>query len=322
MTYGNSENTALLISNGALEVLKNRLEDGTELVKNQAAWGVGNIAGEPQLRDICLEMGLMPLIVKLLESSSSQNSQRVAAWTISKLCCCPPWPPRDEVRICIPALVETLKQSTDELISVAICTALSYLSDCSGNDDTSVIEVFETGITPLLMQILRRTDNIEIIVPALKILGNFSSGSDDLVDDLLQHGIINDLPRFMNLAPTMQLAFWTASNLLGGTNEQCSMAMDLMPLILQFIVAPVDQPTLVESLFCLHSVLYERDPVLALDLLLPYQPQEAIIAFLSSFERHQSPSIYDSLREVLSSFMSRIFNQEQCEALLPYFENS
>lgn len=85
---GTSEQTQLIINNGAVPPLVKLLSSPSPEVREQAVWALGNIAGDGAMfRDYVLQSGVMePLLTVIGHDSSSLNLVRNAVWTLSNLC--------------------------------------------------------------------------------------------------------------------------------------------------------------------------------------------------------------------------------------------
>lgn len=85
-------------------------------VAEQATWTLGNIAGDgPEFRDMILDQGGLPMLLKLLESDVPIITVRTIAWTISNLCRNKnPYPPFHIVKTCLPSIVNLLIKCQDK----------------------------------------------------------------------------------------------------------------------------------------------------------------------------------------------------------------
>ena len=85
---GTSEQTQLILNNGAVPPLVKLLSSPSPEVREQAVWALGNIAGDgANFRDYVLQSGVMePLLAVIGNDSSSLNLVRNAIWTLSNLC--------------------------------------------------------------------------------------------------------------------------------------------------------------------------------------------------------------------------------------------
>lgn len=89
-----------------------------EQVAEQATWALGNIAGDgPKPRDLVLELGALPILLKLLESDLKISAVRNIVWTISNLCRNKnPPPPFSVVKTCLPTFRKLLYSKDNEVL--------------------------------------------------------------------------------------------------------------------------------------------------------------------------------------------------------------
>jgi hypothetical protein len=85
---GTSEQTQLIINNGAVTPLVRLLSSPSPEVREQAVWALGNIAGDgARFRDYVLQSGVMdPLLSVIGSETSGLMLIRNAIWTLSNLC--------------------------------------------------------------------------------------------------------------------------------------------------------------------------------------------------------------------------------------------
>lgn len=81
-------------------------------------WALGNIAGDgPKLRDIVLSNGIIPILIKLLETTTLATAKQNIVWTLSNLCRSKNPPPNFRYLFpCIPLLVNMLNQTDPQVI--------------------------------------------------------------------------------------------------------------------------------------------------------------------------------------------------------------
>lgn len=139
---GTSAHTATVIDSGAIPVFVSLLTLSNNCdVREQAAWALGNIAGDsPRCRDLVLNANaLKPLLLQLKKagstfqmttSTSELSMLRNTAWTLSNLCRGKPQPELSQVKPALAPLAELIS-STDPEMSADACWALCYLSGAS-----------------------------------------------------------------------------------------------------------------------------------------------------------------------------------------------
>ncbi|KAJ1569926.1 hypothetical protein HK096_009791, partial [Nowakowskiella sp. JEL0078] len=99
-------------------------------VRTQAAWALGNIAGEnADLRDYLLKEGILLPLLEIWKRTDDRNEKRsalhVAIWVYANIC---RWKSRnwEQLSIAFPTVEEVLTYKDDDIVSEA-CWALSRI---------------------------------------------------------------------------------------------------------------------------------------------------------------------------------------------------
>lgn len=174
----------------------------------------------------------MPLVVEVLSGSSVDN-QIMASNVLCVLCRNDPSPLRKDVISCLAALETIARRKSQEThieVLSRVLWCLYFLSDAGAD---SVVEIFETGVAPYVLEKTRVADAY-IIIPALKVLKMFCS-RPAYADLLIQQGYLWDLERLMKRPDTTREACQNVASLLDGTLDQNYADVHLMPEILDFI---------------------------------------------------------------------------------------
>ena len=156
-------------------------------VREQAAWALGNVAGDsPELRDMVLNAGAMPMTLQNLSSPHSITLLRNFTWTLSNFCRGKPQPSLELVAPALPALAHLIQSSNDAETMIDACWACSYLSD---GEDKRIKAVVDQNIIPSLITMLQSGSHAQII-PALRTIGNIVSGSDKQTQAVVDSGFL------------------------------------------------------------------------------------------------------------------------------------
>ena len=206
-------------------------------MRGQAAWGLGNIAGDsPTCRDLVLQAQALPHLLRLLDDSSPVALQRNAVWTVSNLTRGKPPPLFENVSPALPVLAKTLS-STDEETLTDACWALSYLSDGTNDKIQAVIET-DAGLVPRLVELLGHA-SAAVQTPALRTIGNIVTGDDAQTQTVTN---ANALPALLRLFESPKKSIrkescWTVSNITAGNKDQIQNVIDcgLIPPLVQLL---------------------------------------------------------------------------------------
>ncbi|KAI4349915.1 hypothetical protein L6164_010457 [Bauhinia variegata] len=231
---GTSENTKVVIDQGAVPIFVKLLGSPSDDVREQAVWALGNVAGDsPRCRDLVLSHGaLLPLLSQLNEHAKL-SMLRNATWTLSNFCRGKPQPPFDQVKPALPALAHLIHSNDEEVLTDA-CWALSYLSD--GTND-KIQAVIESGVCPRLVELLLHPSP-SVLIPALRTVGNIVTGDDMQTQVIINH---QALPCLLSLLTNnfkksvKKEACWTISNITAGNKQQIQAVIEaniIGPLVL------------------------------------------------------------------------------------------
>lgn len=228
-----TDHTQVIVDSGAVPVLVKCMMSGYAELREQAAWCLGNVAGHgPALRDICLNHNaLQPLLQNILDPHSSSLLQN-CVWTLSNFVRGKPKVNIDAITIAIPVLTELIKNK-DENVKIDATWALSYISD---GDEMRIEEVIRHCDLIHLTQMLHSEKNA-VIIPALRTMGNFVTGTDSQTQRVIDSGVLAPLVRLINhdKKNIRKETCWLISNIAAGTPDQKSQLFqfnEILPAVL------------------------------------------------------------------------------------------
>jgi hypothetical protein len=230
-----TEHTAVVADYGAIPHLVKLLTSNVPDVREQSAWCLGNISGDgPRLRDLVLQSGALgPLIANIAEPASI-SLLRNCTWSLSNFCRGKPQPDLNVIRPAVQALGMLLRATSDLETMADVGWALSYVSD---GDNDRIEAVVSQGVVPKLVDMLL-SDRTELIVPALRTLGNIVTGTD------AQTQLVLDTPNMLaginkvlshSKKNIRKEACWLLSNVAAGSRPQISQLIST-PCLVQSVL--------------------------------------------------------------------------------------
>uniref|UniRef100_A0A1A9VIL1 Importin subunit alpha n=1 Tax=Glossina austeni TaxID=7395 RepID=A0A1A9VIL1_GLOAU len=228
ISSGTSEQTGCVVASNAVPHFVNLLECEYIYIAEQAVWALGNIAGDgPTARDIVIENNAIDGILRLLDKNStiaSLSLERNLVWLMSNLCRNKsPMPSFEQINRLLPSLAKLL-WGFDAQVITDTCWALSYLSD---DNEIKIQAVIDADTVPRLVSLLD-TDHPNVMVPALRTIGNIVTGTDQQTDVVIAAGGLQRLKKLLKHSKEMIVkeSAWTVSNIMAGSSKQIQAVMD------------------------------------------------------------------------------------------------
>uniref|UniRef100_A0A0M3HSC2 IBB domain-containing protein n=1 Tax=Ascaris lumbricoides TaxID=6252 RepID=A0A0M3HSC2_ASCLU len=234
---GTTEQTVAVVNEGALPPLVQLCYSKNKALAEQALWAMANVIGDSaQLRDQAVECGVLEAldyVVGKVEELSEEFA-RTIAWTYSNIC----RHKKPSLSIAVlrrlaPAIVKLLShKASDNPVRQDACWALSYLTDGS---DEQIKVAGDANCMPALMPLVQSGNDAEV-APAIRVFGNFATGSDDLTQMVVDAGVLECIDHVIRSAKSLSIekeCCWLLSNVIAGTHAQIQAVLDarLLPTI-------------------------------------------------------------------------------------------
>ncbi|KAH8948521.1 hypothetical protein BDL97_11G098400 [Sphagnum fallax] len=231
-------------------------------VVEQCAWAIGNVAGDGEvLRDVLLKQGALHSLSRHLLSPVPSLS-RTAAWALSNLIKGPsPKAAMELMKIegMVDTLVSHVSKGEEDLV-VEVAWVLVYVTSMS---DLHVTLLLNAGLLPPLLGRLASSEQLSLLTPVLRTLGNIVAGDNSKTDVVLSvgqslpGGIIGVLARCLESKHrTLQKeAAWAVSNIAAGSILQKHTVFNggVVPPLLHLLATAVFDVRK-ESAYCLGNL--------------------------------------------------------------------
>ncbi len=201
-----------MVRNGAVPLFLRLLQSPHQNVQEQAVWALGNIIGDgPELRDFCIENGVVPPLLTFINDSIPIAFLRNVTWVLVNLCRHKEPPPSlKTIQDLLPHLF-LLINHTDTSVLVDTVWALCYLTD-GGNEQIQVSYiviiivmmyhvktlqyVINSGVVPYIVALLSHHE-VKVQTAALRAVGNIVTGTDEQTQKVLNCHALSHFPSLL-----------------------------------------------------------------------------------------------------------------------------
>jgi hypothetical protein len=218
---GKSNFVNCVIEHGGVDIILSLLSHPVEEVVDQCLWALANITGDDFThRDLVIEKdGIEKLLESVNNFKQSLSILKSATWAISNISRGKPYPAWEKVQQLLPLLNQIIKGTPCQVVLSSALWSLSYLSDIS------IQGVIDGCCLKSLVNHLLN-NNLTILAPAMRALGNLVSGEDTQTDVVLQCSEF--LPRVFELTShprkiIRKESFWIIANLAAGKKDHADL---------------------------------------------------------------------------------------------------
>jgi len=307
----------------APELLQILASDNASL-QEQAAWVIGNIAGDSdEFRNILLANGVLKAILNFLFTSSSapgvvssappvsSSTQRTtshraatAAWAISNLARGSSFASALLASNATPFLIQLMVQSQNAAVCVELLWLFFFSTTTRENDHVACF--IRMGIVEALLAVAcSATTEPSMCIPIVRCFGNFTSGPIEWIDVLLAQASFFPLLLQWTASENHTLkkeSTWVVGNVLGGSEAQRTSAISAGLVDNVLVVLEADQFELQKiALFALRHACIEPQVLLRL---LSFAGSELLTKKVVSLCRVNDGDVVLSSLQVLAALAS------------------
>jgi len=289
---------------------------------------LGNvIADNIKARDYFLSTEFPNLLANYIVSKTdSLNFIQLSCWLVANLCKGIPIPDLDKVKIFISPLSKLLETANDKRL---LSEALWVVANIADSDEGAKEVLTSIGVLPITKFILSK--DIELEIPALKVLGNYCSGDSANVDAVLSEGGLTALFSVLtttNEIPVIRDICWVVSNIASGPEKhiEAIISSGCLDALIYLLRKDYNVDTKAEAMHVISN-LCKYGSREQLHKIGKEELTEALVCNLDTTDCEMLLLILDSLEELLqndsereeNSFMSKLIlvdGKEKLEKLL------
>ena len=226
-----------IIKKNGIIILKNGLNSPCAENREQAAWALGNIAGENvELRDMVLKESVMTLISQIIISNPEYSLLKSCTWCLCSLCKGDPQPDLVYVEPAISAILSIMGKDSHQSLLIDVSWALYYLVNETEN---RIPLILQSGLIPHLIRLLMHKEH-RIALPCLRILGTVTIGTDEQVQLIIEANGLNALKALME-SPNKSLrkeSCWVLSNIASGPTAHVNeiLKLGIVPILCTILI--------------------------------------------------------------------------------------
>ncbi|OMJ87519.1 hypothetical protein SteCoe_10775 [Stentor coeruleus] len=179
----------MLIEIGVVEAVIETMTTNDEEILDLCIWCLANISGDSiEARNVVLETGIIDKLLELLESPLCMQN---CAWCISNLCKGKPYPPM-KILAKVFEKVKKLMDIKDEVLAGFILDIVFCITN------TEAIKNFDWSFVEKVYKHLDTKKQSKIDFIALKIIGNIIVYTDEIIEILVEKGMLDKLLYYLN----------------------------------------------------------------------------------------------------------------------------
>lgn len=252
LTSGDHSKVKYLINRDIINILFTLLENGKSDLDCQEhiIWTIGNIAGDcSEYRKLLYkhDPGVINLLVKTISIWDEMKSNgttiplslwRITSWTFSNVLKSFRIDYLQQLNIKFITLFKTLLSMDDTEVLSNICWSLSYLN-CKNVEITNGL-IINSDILPQFTRLLQMNE-LSIIIPCLKVIGNITSGTNEQTQCLVDINILPIFKEMLNMFEdneyVIKQILWNISNMVAGTKEQFQLTLqqNIIPRVVAYL---------------------------------------------------------------------------------------
>jgi hypothetical protein len=176
-----SDHVRWVVEAGAVPIFIRLMSSPNTNVAAQSVWALGNISGDSvEFRDTVWRYGGFPALLQFGERDDlNSEATRNLTWVISNMTRNKPAPDFALVAPAIPFLLKLwckpMVAADDETLE-HICSTFHHIGHGS---EEGLQAVMDSGVAPSIIELLSKSHCINVVSPALRVVGNLTAGTTE-----------------------------------------------------------------------------------------------------------------------------------------------